>query len=57
MERPRAAASSGLTSEARTWLRETGRLPIVKRKQAHFRIDGELDQLEQMLFEATLPSS
>ncbi|MGI8434616.1 MAG: hypothetical protein ACR2LE_07775 [Nocardioidaceae bacterium] len=33
-----------------------GRLPIVKRKQAHFRIDDELDQLEQKLFEATFPA-
>lgn len=33
-----------------------GRLPIVKRKQAHFRIDRELDHLEQTLFEAAFPS-
>lgn len=31
-----------------------GRLPLVKRKQAHRRIDRELDQLEQGLFDACL---
>lgn len=32
-----------------------GRLPIVKRKQAHLRVDRELDRLEQTLFEASFP--
>ena len=33
-----------------------GRLPLLKRKQAHLRIDKELDRLEKLLFEAALPS-
>ena len=33
-----------------------GRLPVVKRKQAHLRIDRELDRLERSLFDASLPA-
>lgn len=34
-----------------------GRLPFVKRKQANFRLYRAIDRLEQLLFEASFPSS
>jgi hypothetical protein len=34
-----------------------GRLPLVKRTQAHLTLDRELDRLEQSLFEASLPAT
>lgn len=34
-----------------------GRLPLVKRTQAHLTLDRELDRLEETLFEASLPPS
>lgn len=32
-------------------------LPLVKRKQAHFRLDEELDKLERLVFDASMPST
>lgn len=51
------APVSDATAQIRVAVEVAGRLPIVKRKQAHLRIDRELDRLEEELFEAALPSS
>jgi hypothetical protein len=48
-----AAALDGITSA----LVVASRLPLVKRTQAHRRIDRELDALEQGLFDACMPGS
>ncbi len=47
---------SDAVAQIRVSVEIAGRLPIVKRKQAHLRIDNELDRLEESLFEASFPS-
>lgn len=45
---------SDAVAQLRVSVEIAGRLPFVKRKQAHLRIDNELDHLERSLFEASL---
>ena len=51
------APVSDAVAQLRVSVEVAGRLPIVKRKQAHLRIDHELDRLEESLFDATFPSA
>ena len=58
--RPGLIVALGPVSEAvvqiRTSVEIAGRLPIVKRKQAHLRLGRKIDELQEMLFEASLQS-
>lgn len=58
--RPELAEAMAPVSEAVVQLRVAaeiaGRLPVVKRKQAQFRLDKEIARFETMLFEAALPN-
>lgn len=50
------APVSDAVAKIRVSVEIAGRLPIVKRKQAHLRIDHELNRLEESLFEASFRS-
>ena len=50
------APVSDAVAQLRVSVEVAGRLPIVKRKQAHLRIDHELDRLEKSLFDASFPT-
>ena len=41
-------------AQVETALKVTAGLPIVKRKQAHFKIDDQLDEIERTVFAAVM---
>lgn len=51
-----AGASANLAA-IRVSLEVAEGLPLFKRKQAHFRLDDELDKLERLVFDAAMPST
>lgn len=51
------APVSDAVAQIRVSVEIAGRLPFVKRQQAHHRLDRAIGRLESMLFEASLPSA